>query len=140
MADPAPDFARLMKGVIPYLTIDGVDRAIAFYQTAFGAILHGEAVKDDKGCVMNATLEINGGVLMLMDPMPTPDDEGLPATGQGLTMQLITDDGDMWWNRAVAAGCEVTHPFQLEFWGDRYGRLRDPFGLSWAINEPGAGK
>ncbi len=136
-----PDFARLMKGVIPYLAVDGAEKAAAFYQKAFGAVIHSPAVKDQDGTVMNIGLEINGGILMLMDLMPelgTP--EGKPATDQGMTLQLVTRDGDMWWNRAVTAGCTVTHPFALEFWGDRYGRVKDPFGLAWAINEPGAGK
>ena len=135
-----PDFDRLMQGVIPYLAIDGCEKAIAFYQKAFGAILHGDAVKDQSGTVMNATLEINGGILMLMDTMPNIGDEGMAATARGTTMQLVTRDGDLWWNRAVAAGCTVTKPFVPEFWGDRYGRLMDPFGIAWAINEPGAGK
>lgn len=136
-----PDFCRLMQGVIPYLAIDGAEQAIAFYKRAFGAIQHGDAVKDETGVVMNATLEINGGILMLMDTMPnlgTP--EGMAATAQGTTMQIVTDKGDLWWNRAVDAGCTVTQDFKPEFWGDRYGRLIDPFGIAWAINEPGAGK
>ena len=56
-----PDFTRLMQGVIPYLAIDGAERAAAFYTRAFGAIQHGDAVKDEAGRVMNLTLEINGG-------------------------------------------------------------------------------
>ncbi len=135
------DPARLMQGVIPYLAIDGADKAIAFYAQAFGAVLQEPAFKDDKGRVMNASLTINGGTLMLMDTMPEiAMPEGMAATNQGTTMQIVTRDGDMWWNRAVAAGCTISQPFKLEFWGDRYGRLADPFGLSWAINEPGAGK
>jgi PhnB protein len=132
-----PDFDRLMQGVIPYLAIEECAKAIAFYEKAFGAITHGVVHKDEQGHVMNATLEINGGILMLMDARP---DLGIPemskATNIGTTMQLVTPDGDLWWNRAVEAGCTVTHAFKTEFWGDRYGRLRDPFGLDWAINEP----
>lgn len=135
-----PDLARLMQGVIPYLAIDGAEKAAAFYVRAFGATIHSPAVKDDKGTVMNISVEINGGTLMLMDVMPEMGAEGMAATNQGMTLQLVTNEGQMWWDRAVAAGCSVLHPFQLEFWGDRYGRLRDPFGLDWAINEPGAGK
>ena len=45
-------------------------------------------------------------------------------------------DGDLWWNRAVEAGCTVAVPFQKMFWGDRWGMLADPFGLIWAIDEP----
>jgi uncharacterized glyoxalase superfamily protein PhnB len=135
-----PDMDRLMQGVIPYLAIDGCADAIAFYRQAFGATLLGEAVADDSGHVMNATLVINGGALMLMDTMPNIGDEGMAATARGLTMQIVTRDGDLWWNRAVAAGCTVTKPFEKEFWGDRYGRLMDPFGLAWAVDEPGEGK
>jgi uncharacterized glyoxalase superfamily protein PhnB len=43
------------------------------------------------------------------------------------------EDVDVWWNRAVAAGAEVVLPLQLMFWGDRYGQLRDPFGVIWAL-------
>jgi uncharacterized protein YndB with AHSA1/START domain/uncharacterized glyoxalase superfamily protein PhnB len=127
----------LMKGVIPYLGLEEADAAIAFYQRAFGAKVLGEAVRDEAGRIMNVGLEINGGVLMLMHHMPELGD--LPAQGSlNQTLQLVVGDGQGWWDRAVAAGCTVTQPFKLEFWGDRYGRLLDPFGLHWAIDEPSA--
>ncbi|QYK41805.1 MAG: VOC family protein [Paracoccaceae bacterium] len=136
MTDAVTESA-IMKGVIPYLGIPEADNAIAFYKTAFGAVLMGEIARDDHGLIMNATLVINGGALMLMDQMMGPDEP--PArTGINNTLQLVVDDGDAWWDRAVAAGCTVTQSFKLEFWGDRYGRLRDPFGLDWAILEPSA--
>ncbi len=60
-----------------------------------------------------------------------------PARGsRNHTLQLVVADGQGWWDRAVAAGCSVTMPFERPFWGDCYGRLTDPFGLQWAINEP----
>ena len=52
--------------------------------------------------------------------------------------QLVVEDGDLWWNRAVEAGCTVVMPFEKMFWGDRWGLLADPFGLVWAIDEPAA--
>ena len=45
-------------------------------------------------------------------------------------------DTDQWFDRAIAAGCTVAMPVQDMFWGDRYGQLRDPFGVLWAINGP----
>jgi PhnB protein len=134
------DMTRLMQGVIPYLAIEGAQKAIDFYVRAFGAEVLGEPARDESGTLMNASLAINGGVLMVMDTMPNIGAEGEPATDKGLTLQIVTDKGDFWWDRAVAAGCVVTHPFRQEFWGDRYGRVRDPFGLMWAINEPGEGR
>jgi PhnB protein len=134
----AADPTRLMQGVIPYLAIDGAQRAIDFYRRAFGALMHGEAAMmpgTDK--VANATLAINGGALMLSDHFP---DMGQPAAkaGCGFTMQLVVTDGDSWWRRAVDAGCIIKTPFEKQFWGDRYGQLLDPFGIEWAINEPSA--
>ena len=67
--------------------------------------------------------------------------EGEPALGVGLEAQVVLEqvahlqleDVDPAWEKAVAAGCEVTHPLQLMFWGDRYGTLRDPFQISWSL-------
>jgi PhnB protein len=127
----------LMKGVIPYLGLEDADAAIVFYQRAFGAKVQGEVVRDDAGRVMNAGLEIYGGVLMLMHHMPELKEP--PAKGShNQTLQLVVSDGQGWWDRAVAAGCAATMPFERQFWGDRYGRLTDPFGMHWAINEPSA--
>jgi PhnB protein len=125
-----------MQGVIPYVAIKGADEAIAFYRRAFGAVMWEEPARQN-GRVMNASIEINGGMLMLMDEMA---DRGAPAAkgDAGYTLQLVVTDGDAWWTRAIEAGCTVTMPFEPQFWGDRYGRLRDPFGLDWAINEPSA--
>lgn len=124
-----------MQGVIPYLAIEQTDEAIAFYKRAFGALQWGDAARNDEGQVMNVGLEINGGMIMLSGVFP---DMGQPAArgGQGFTMQLVVLNGDLWWDRAVDAGCEVKTPFAQQFWGDRYGQLRDPFGIDWAINEP----
>ncbi|MDZ7600556.1 MAG: VOC family protein [Hoeflea sp.] len=133
MSQPS-DYKKLMRGVIPYATVDGADKAIDFYTRAFGAVRQGQITRSDDGRVLNVSVEINGGLIMLMDPFP--EHGARPSTDSGLMLQLIIADGDLWWNRAVEAGCEVLSPFKLEFWGDRFGRVRDPFGLEWAFNEP----
>lgn len=127
---------RLMQGVIPYLAIDGAPAAIEFYKKAFAAHVFGDiAPMPGTTRVANASLVINGGVMMLSDQFA---EHGQPAAkgGQGFTMTLVVEDGDLWWSRAVAAGCDVKKPFEKQFWGDRYGELRDPYGIDWAINEP----
>lgn len=128
----------LMQGVIPYLSVNDARRAIDFYQRALGAEVFGPVTTipgEDR--VANVSLVINGGVLMLADACP---ERGAPAAkgGHGFTMQLVITDGDMWWQRALSAGCEVRTPFAKQFWGDRYGALLDPFGIEWAFNEPSA--
>ena len=50
------------------------------------------------------------------------------------TLHLDVDDVDAWWNRAVAAGATVTLPLEQQFWGARYGKLRDPFGVNWSLS------
>lgn len=131
----AMSMSRLMQGVIPYLAIDKADDAIAFYKKAFGAVVRGEEARDDQGRLMNLSLEINGGCLMLMDHMPELGDP--PAKGsQSFTLQLVSAEGRKMWDRAVAAGCSVEMAFEKQFWGDEYGRLVDPFGLTWAILQP----
>jgi PhnB protein len=49
---------------------------------------------------------------------------------------LRVDDIDAWWQRAIAAGGETVMPVAEMFWGDRYGQLRDPFGILWALDQP----
>jgi uncharacterized glyoxalase superfamily protein PhnB len=130
---------RLMQGVIPYLAIDGAQTAIAFYRKAFGALMHGDvALMPGTERVANASLVINGGVMMLSDTFPEHGQHASAKGGHGFTMQLVVENGDLWWKRAVDAGCEIVTPFAHQFWGDRYGQLRDPFGVDWAINEPSA--
>jgi len=128
------DLAAVTKGVIPYFTVEGAAEAAEFYKAAFGAVeVRREAAEDGKR-LMHCHLVINGGSIMLCDTFP---EHGFDfAETHCFTNQLVLDDGQAWWDRAVAAGCEVVTPFQLMFWGDRYGQLKDPFKIRWAINSP----
>jgi len=132
---PRPD-AAVMKGVIPYLGMDGkAAEAADFYSQAFGARDIGRVPdQENPGRFMHVQVEINGGCVMMTDCRdPSVTETPKP---QGVHMQLIVTDGDTWWSRAVKAGCTVTVPFERQFWGDRWGMLRDPFGIDWAIGEP----
>ena len=126
---------RAMKGVIPYVGMNGrAGEAADFYARAFGARELGRMPHDaDPARLMHCQIEINGGALMMSD-MRAPDTP--VVTPQGFHLQLVVEDGDLWWDRAVAAGCTVVLPFATMFWGDRWGLLTDPFGLTWAIDEP----
>ena len=66
-------------------------------------------------------------------PPITPASPELEAVLSGIDHHL---DIDRWFQRAVDAGCEVTTPLQVMFWGDRWGAVRDPFGVHWAMNAP----
>lgn len=129
---PAPE---IMRGVIPYLGLDNrAGEAADFYAKAFGATELGRMPDaDNPGRYMHVQIEVNGGALMMTDCCAPGEARVQP---QGFHLQLVVTDGDAWWDRAVAAGCAVVMPFERMFWGDRWGMLRDPFGIDWAINEP----
>jgi uncharacterized glyoxalase superfamily protein PhnB len=109
------------------------DGVIAYLQLALGAkLLHALPV-DDKGRTMHVHLQINGSSVMLCDGSP---ESGHPTQKpQGFHLMLDVDDIDAWWQRAVDTGAEVVVPVAEMFWGARYGQLRDPFGVVWALNQ-----
>jgi len=121
---------------VPYLMVDGALKAAEFYKRAVGAEDAGSHPPDEKGRTMHVHLYVNGSSLMLSDPYP---EYGVPLEKpQAYTMMLALKSGeiDTWWKRAVDAGCEIVMPLDVMFWGDRYGKLRDPFGVTWAMNAP----
>jgi uncharacterized glyoxalase superfamily protein PhnB len=129
-----PNKAEVRGGAVPYLQVDGALKAAGFYGPAFGAETVAAYPPDAKGRTMHVHLYVNGGSLMLSDFYP---EHGVPKKApQAFSIVLQVDDIDQWWNRAVAAGAEVVMPVQDMFWGDRYGQLRDPYGVDWALNLP----
>jgi PhnB protein len=121
-------------GVIAYLQVDGAMKAAEFYKRAFGAELATAHPVDDKGRTMHVHLYINGTSVMLGDAYP---EHGHPLRQpQAFNLMLPVDDIDARFKRAVDAGAAVVMPVAEMFWGDRYGQLRDPFGVLWAMNEP----
>ncbi|WP_158045388.1 VOC family protein [Skermanella pratensis] len=124
----------VLGGVVPYLMVDGAIRAAQFYERAFGAVEIARQPADDQGRTMHVHLHVNGGSVMLSDPYP---EYGQPLeVPQGFTLHMKVDDVEAWWRRAVEAGAEVAMPLEDMFWGDRYGQLRDPFGVIWSVGAP----
>ncbi|HEX8829791.1 MAG TPA: VOC family protein [Longimicrobium sp.] len=123
-----------VSGVVPYLMVRGASEASEFYARAFGAQeLSRQAGKDER--LIHCHLRINGADVMMSDEFPEHG-YSLGAGPNGVTLHLAVDDADTWFNRAVEAGATVTMPLADQFWGDRYGQLRDPYGHSWSIGSP----
>lgn len=121
------------KGPIVNLMVDGCADAIDFYLRAFGAAELNRMTDDKRGRIMHSCLEINGGHLFLNDSFP---EFGHPAQiPQAFVLHLQVDDAQAWWDRARAAGCEETMPLAVQFWGDNYGQLKDPYGITWSIGQ-----
>lgn len=130
---PAP-MPKALGGVIPYLDVRDANAAAEFYIKAFGAKEVFRMPNDASGRTMHIHLRINGGSLMLSDPFP---EHGHPTKApQAYTLHLAVDDIDAWWARATQAGAEVVMPVDMMFWGERYGQLRDPFGVAWSMGQP----
>ena len=89
---------------------------------------------------MHAHLLINGGSLMLSDDFPEYHGQVDAGSPIGVVIHLQVPDADAVWARALEAGAEVTMPLEDQFWGDRYGHLRDPFGHRWSIGGPIKGR
>jgi PhnB protein len=125
---------EVLSGVVPYLQVSDASAAADFYVRAFGAREAFRYPPDPKGRYMHIHLHINGGSLMLADAFP---EHGHPLQApQAFTLHMKVEDIDRWWARAVEAGAEIVQPLQPMFWGDRYGQLRDPFGVVWSMGTP----
>jgi PhnB protein len=131
MTDPANP---PQKGVIPYLNVVGAADAVDLYQRAFGAVEVRRMPSEDGVRLIHSHLVINEGSLMISDCWPESGYAHQPS--HSFTMQLVVDDIDAWFRRAVDAGLEITNPVALMFWGDRWGSLKDRFGVHWAMNQP----
>jgi PhnB protein len=123
-------------GITPHITIR--DRkaadAIEFYKRAFGAEELMRHPTDD-GRLMHASLKINGGHLMLNDDFP--EHMGGPSQPPAsFVLHLDVPDADAAWKTALDAGAEVRFELADQFWGDRYGQVKDPFGFIWSIGAP----
>ena len=122
-----------MHSVTPHLVCAGAAKAIEFYKQAFGAE-EGARLPGPDGRLMHATVKIGDSQVMLVDEMPEWGALGPKSLkGSPVTIHLYVDDVDAVVARAVKAGAKVTMPVADQFWGDRYGKLEDPFGHHWSV-------
>ncbi|MFN0299437.1 MAG: VOC family protein [Burkholderiales bacterium] len=127
---PIPDD---MHSVTPHLICAGAADAIEFYKKAFHAV---EVMRlpGPNGRLMHAAIRIGDSTVMLVDEMPEWGALGPKSLkGSPVTLHLFVEDVDSFVARAVAMGAKVTMPVADQFWGDRYGKIEDPFGHSWSV-------
>jgi PhnB protein len=122
-----------MHTLTPHLCCAGAADAIEFYKRAFDAVELGRLAGPD-GKIMHAQVKIGDSTLMLVDENPAFGMLGAKALkGSPVTIHMYVKDVDATVRQAEAAGAKVTMPVADMFWGDRYGRLEDPFGHQWSI-------
>jgi PhnB protein len=122
--------------VTPYLVLKGAAEAIGFYERAFGATELSRLSMPD-GKIGHAEVQIGDSRIMLSDEFPeygalSPQSFG----GTPTDVHLYVEDVDAWARRAIAAGAKVLVPVADQDYGERHGRLEDPFGHRWGISTP----
>jgi PhnB protein len=127
--DPIPSGFHTLT---PHLIVEGAAKYIDFLKNAFGATVVNRA-DGPGGKLMHAAIKVGDSMLMLADHFP---EFGTPPIAQGywpVILHLYVPDADKAFEKAVAAGCQVTFPLADQFWGARYGQVKDPFGFTWSI-------
>lgn len=116
--------------ISPALTCKDAARAIEYYKKAFNAQEIMRMPAPD-GKISHAELKIGDSIIFLNDEMgPTT---GASSGTPRMSLFLYVQDADTTFNNAVKAGGKVDTPLENQFWGDRYGKLTDPFGHQWGI-------
>jgi PhnB protein len=130
-------------GLYVHLTVEGGERAISWYQSVFGATLKAKHMADDKERVLFAILEVFGGHVFVSESFAeygsdtaAPSSERLPSCAVHIDF-IDPNDVNGIVAKAEAAGAMVTMKPGDVYWGDRYARLRDPFGHVWSFGARG---
>jgi uncharacterized glyoxalase superfamily protein PhnB len=122
-----------IKEVFPYLHVKDAAKAIDFYVKIFGA-KEKLRLTEPSGRIGHAELELGPATLMLADELPEYEMRGPQAFGATtVSIHLHVDDADALINAIANAGGKVLIPPQDQFYGERSGRVRDPFGHEWNI-------
>ncbi|CAN5304639.1 Dot/Icm type IV secretion system effector PhnB [soil metagenome] len=129
--DPVPPN---LTGVTPSLVQSDCAAAIDWYIEVFGATEVVPRMTGPDGKVGHAELEICGAVVMMGDEtLDSPTSSPTSLGGTTTAMFVYAAGAPEIWERAVEGGAEVLHPYELQFYGDEGGRIRDPFGHQWGI-------
>lgn len=119
------------------LTIHGAADAIEFYKQAFGAEEVMRLASPDGKKVMHGELQIGSSKVFISDDFPEWGAKGVQSFGGSpISLMLYVPDVEAAFAKAVAAGATVERPLENQFWGDRTGWLRDPYGYRWSLAQP----
>jgi uncharacterized glyoxalase superfamily protein PhnB len=131
---PVSAIPEHLHTVTPRLVVSDGAAAIDFYRAAFAAEEIGERFSGPGGEVIHAEVRIGDSVVMITEE-PTAEEAPRTPHSPQCIMATYWQDVDQAWDRAVGAGAEVIHPLADQFYGERGGRLRDPFGHEWMLSQ-----
>jgi PhnB protein len=133
---PDSGIPQHLHSVTASLVVTPCAEAIEFYKTAFGAEEIEPRMTGPDGKVGHAEIRIGDTVIMLGDEWPGgPVVAPTSLGGTTAALFIYTDDVDTLWEQALAAGAEVVFPLEVQFYGDKGGRVRDPFGHTWGLGQ-----
>ena len=119
--------------VTPHLAVRNAAKALEFYAKAFGAE-ETFRMPGPGGVIMHAEVRIGDSTVMLGEESPDMGALSPQAIGGSpVSLMIYVKDVDASFARAEKAGCKVELPPTDMFWGDRYGKLVDPFGHKWSL-------
>jgi PhnB protein len=132
---PVSPIPEHLRSVTPRLVLSDGAAAIDFYRRAFGAEELGDRFTGPAGELIHAEVRIGDSVVMITDePADAVARSPLSSGAATAIMATYWEDVDAAWEQAVAAGAEVIYPLADQFYGERGGRLRDPFGHQWMLS------
>jgi PhnB protein len=133
MPNPVNPIPEGLRSLTPHLISNKAAAAIEFYKNVFGATELAR-MPGPGGAVMHAELQIGDSRLFINDTMnPAGFRPGEHGKSNPMYLHLYVENVDNIFKRALAAGAIEEMPVQDMFWGDRYGKLTDPFGQQWGI-------
>lgn len=117
----------------PHIVVKGLPKALEYYTKAFGAVTK-ESCEGPDGKVCHAEIKINDSMLMICEESAewgafSP----LTVKSAGVSLHFYVENCDQVFERAIKAGAKVSMPVADMFWGDRMGKLVDPFGHVWTV-------
>lgn len=133
MADQVRPIPQGYHSVTPYLVVNDGNRALEFYKRAFNA-KEVNRMAGPGGKIGHAEFKIGDSMIMLSDEMPGGEGRSPQSLGgSSVSMFVYVENVDSVFNQAVQAGAKADMPPQDMFWGDRFGKLTDPFGHLWGL-------
>ena len=115
---------REYKTINVMLVVKDAHKALKFYNNAFGAEVTMK-LESPEGRVIHAEMKIDDTIIMLV--------EGESSGDSGIILQVYTGDAEALFESAILAGASEVYPIEEQFYGDRAGRVKDPFGFQWII-------
>jgi PhnB protein len=133
--NPVPEH---LHTVTPRLVVRNAPAAIEFYRHAFEAEELGDRFTGPSGELIHAEVRIGDSVVMITEEAENGAPAKSPQSLDGVVTAIMATywpDVDPVWERAVGAGAEIVYPLADQFYGERGGRVRDPFGQQWMLSQ-----